>query len=769
MGVNMMRQWVRVDGTEPALVQTGNEPDEPDFWCGANLLTAYVSWGEDTFEDAVVISESCARRFSFEGLVEPGDKVSNRHGAKGVISRILPDDEMPHLPDGTPVEIVCDFIALHARMNLGQLREAILGRIARVEGRTVVSAPFSGPTDAEIHERLARAGLPENGMVTLRMGRDGPELERPSTVGWVYWGLLHHLTRSKLYGSSAHKGMRQGHMEYYALRDVGAFETIAETFNTRAVVRKAADQLPAQLAAGDVQQSGPPSPALLELQRRLSAGGVRAKLERGELRFSLAEPDGEALELASPVSHPWLRELELKCVGVMPDMHEFQALADANAQLQRVLEGRAPESLVTSSRRNLERAVGRCFSALLRPEHLRPGGQVLFSGRTIIAPAANLGADQLGVPDALAWMIFGPLLGRELGDKQSVDRHTKRAAARLDDIMARSWVILNRAPTMETTALLAFRPVRVPERAFRLHPLACRLMNADFDGDAAAVFLPITAAGQREAEEKLSIAGHLQRDRTLIGSLVPGGDPIWGLAELGRTKEGLREIVSIAGADVRAPEGFVTRGTIVQAMEEVYTCRGAAETLKVLEQLVRLGFDAAKRSGASMAPLKGGSIPPVTEPKSMDMDDCRACMDEMDDELVSRTDYDSPEIGPQLLAVKSGARGTPLQLRNCLMGCVVADIRHQLVFIRHGFIEGTTPSEQFARTVGARRGLGETALMYADWGAQSAAAKAPKGYNVLVRAIRSSRPGAVLARAASTGAADPLTDLDARLFVGLSP
>jgi hypothetical protein len=108
---------------EPALVQTGNEPDDPAFWRGRNLLTAFISWGGDTYEDGVVISESCARRLNVPFPAESGDKLSNRHGFKGVVSRILPDDEMPHLSDGTPVELVVNALSQH-RAYFGQIREA---------------------------------------------------------------------------------------------------------------------------------------------------------------------------------------------------------------------------------------------------------------------------------------------------------------------------------------------------------------------------------------------------------------------------------------------------------------------------------------------------------------------------------------------------------------------------------------------------------------------------------------------------------------------
>jgi DNA-directed RNA polymerase beta subunit len=132
MGTNMMRQWLPPSDPEPALVQSGNEPNVPDFWCGRNLLTAFICWGEDTFEEGVVLSETGARQLSYPYPVEPGDKLSNRHGIKGVVSRILPDEQMPHLADGTPVDLMFHSSGLHARMNFGQVREALLGRIARV-------------------------------------------------------------------------------------------------------------------------------------------------------------------------------------------------------------------------------------------------------------------------------------------------------------------------------------------------------------------------------------------------------------------------------------------------------------------------------------------------------------------------------------------------------------------------------------------------------------------------------------------------------------
>lgn len=108
-----------------------------------------------------------------------------------------------------------NFSNLHQRMNFGQLREAVMGRMAHAEGAPVVVARFRAPSQDEVCERLARAGLPESGMKTLTMGRGGPKLERSSTVGWVYWGRLAHLARSKVMFavSSQERGQMQGELE----------------------------------------------------------------------------------------------------------------------------------------------------------------------------------------------------------------------------------------------------------------------------------------------------------------------------------------------------------------------------------------------------------------------------------------------------------------------------------------------------------------------------------------------------------------------------
>ena len=174
-----------------------------------------------------------------------------------------------------------------------------------------------------------------------------------------------------------------------------------------------------------------------------------------------------------------------------------------------------------------------------------------------------------------------------------------------------------------------------------------------------------------------------------------------------------------------------------------------------------------------MNPFIGASLELPPEPTCDDPEAWNAHADEIAERIASRTDFASDDFGAQLLAVKSGARGSILHLARLLGGRgAVPDIHGEPVMFRHGFSGGLSPREMFAHVVGAREGLAGTARyveesLRAAYGVKEPAG--PRGFHVLARAMRAKRPGIVFARAAATGEVDPLTDLDSRLFVGLLP
>jgi hypothetical protein len=772
MGANMLRQWLPAPNPEPALVQSGNEPNSPDFWCGRNLLTAYICWSEDTFEEGIVLSESGAKQLDYPYPVEAGDKLSNRHGIKGVVSRILPDEQMPHLADGTPVELIFHSSGLHTRMNFGQLREALLGRIARIEGMPVVISPFQAPGESELRQRLVKAGLPEDGLERLRSGRDGQPFTQPNVVGWVYWGRLVHTAQSKIQASVEvlEDAQWQGEDEYQLLRNLGAFELLREQFHTRAAERTGAKGLAGQLVVGAVEQAEPPAEKFHSLSRRLAAAGIRMTFEADRLTFKFGPAEGsKILTLACSMPHPWLGERMLTEIGMLEAQPEYETLTEANTRLARMLNSQAPKSLTEPALTRLQERVQSFFDLLLTPEDVRFGSQVLFSGQAVLAPGTGLRLDQVGLAEEIAWTLFAPLVTRKLGDKGAVQKRTVQASQILDQIMADSWILLNRRPTSTPTALLAFKPVRFPDRVIRLHPLVCPLLDADFDGDQATVFLPITETAQREVGEHLSLAGHLRRDPALLKTLAPYHEAMWGLAYLSLTGAGQDEIKQLAGIDIPAPDGFITRPGLIEALARVLADQGIAATLTALERLAARGLEVAKQSGASMSPFIGAKLETPPEPDSDDPALWNSYAEQFAEQLAARTDFET-DLGAQLLAIKSGARGQVNSLA-MLLGTqgVVTDVAGQPVVIRHGYRDGLTPRELYALVASSREWMETFWRHYEQLDRRWPDSSAPKSFNVLARARRAQHPGIVFARAAAILEYDPLLDIDSRLFVGLPP
>ena len=181
--------------------------------------------------------------------VSVGDKMSGRHGNKGVISRILPEEDMPFLPDGTPVDIVLNPMGVPSRMNLGQVLEVHLGMAARALGWKVETPVFDGAKDYEIEELLEKAGLRKDGKTVVYDGRTGEPFDHPITVGVMYMLKLHHLVDDKIHarstgpyslvtqqplgGKAQFGGQRFGEMEVWALEAYGAAYTLQEMITTK--------------------------------------------------------------------------------------------------------------------------------------------------------------------------------------------------------------------------------------------------------------------------------------------------------------------------------------------------------------------------------------------------------------------------------------------------------------------------------------------------------------------------------------------------------
>ncbi|MGS0745425.1 DNA-directed RNA polymerase subunit beta [Syntrophomonas erecta subsp. sporosyntropha] len=181
--------------------------------------------------------------------ISEGDKMAGRHGNKGVISRILPEEDMPFLEDGTPVQIVLNPLGVPSRMNIGQILECHMGWAAKILGYNIATPVFDGANEMDIFEKLEEAGLPSSGKTVLYDGRTGEPFDHEVTVGYVYMLKLAHLVDDKIHarsigpyslvtqqplgGKAQFGGQRFGEMEVWALEAYGASYTLQEILTVK--------------------------------------------------------------------------------------------------------------------------------------------------------------------------------------------------------------------------------------------------------------------------------------------------------------------------------------------------------------------------------------------------------------------------------------------------------------------------------------------------------------------------------------------------------
>ena len=208
--------------------------------------------------------------------LQVGDKMAGRHGNKGVISRILPEEDMPYLPDGTPVEIVLNPLGVPSRMNVGQILETHLGWAAHALGFSIATPVFDGTSEQEIRDLLVKADLPPGGKTVLYDGMTGERFEQQVTVGYIYMLKLSHLVDDKIHarsigpyslitqqplgGKAQFGGQRFGEMEVWALEAYGAAYTLQELLTVKSDDVEGRSKVYEAIVKGDV----PDEPGLPE-------------------------------------------------------------------------------------------------------------------------------------------------------------------------------------------------------------------------------------------------------------------------------------------------------------------------------------------------------------------------------------------------------------------------------------------------------------------------------------------------------------------------
>lgn len=228
--------------------------------------------------------------------VSAGDKLAGRHGNKGVVARILPSEDMPYLPDGTPVDIVLNPLSIPSRMNVGQILEAELGWAAHELGVQMISPIFDGAKERDIRGKLKSAGLPEDGKITLYDGLTGEPMEEKVTVGYMYMMKLAHLvedkiharsigpysliTRQPLGGKAQFGGQRLGEMEVWAIEGYGAAYTLREFLTMKSDDVAGRTKMYEAIVKGELIEEGGVPESFKVLVKELQALGLSVELQK---------------------------------------------------------------------------------------------------------------------------------------------------------------------------------------------------------------------------------------------------------------------------------------------------------------------------------------------------------------------------------------------------------------------------------------------------------------------------------------------------------
>lgn len=421
------------------------------------------------------------------------------------------------------------------------------------------------------------------------------------------------------------------------------------------------------------------------------------------------------------------------------------------------------------------------------------GKRVDYSGRSVIVAGPELKINQCGLPKMMALELFKPFVIGELIAREQA--HNIRSATRmievgetavwdaLDEVIKGKYVLLNRAPSLHRLSIQAFQPVLIEGRAIQLHPLVCKGFNADFDGDQMAVHLPLSDEAQAEAREIMAANNNLLKPADGTPILHIEQDMVLGCYYMTMAPGASEKVISLRSVDealmaldagsirlqtpiripfrgeVRVttlgrtlfnevfPEDFpfqdeaMTKKRLQQVMALVYAKYGQAKTAEIADELKRLGFGGATRSGISMGMGDFTSVKGMDE-LLKDGEERAAAISEQyeqgfitEDERYRLTVENWTKIDSQVqellaeqmtgqkstmaIAITSGARGNISQMKMCVgMLGVFSDAAGRAIElpIKSGYIQGLDPLEYFTGTRGTRKALIDIALKTADAG-----------------------------------------------------
>jgi len=273
--------------------------------------------------------------------ISVGDKMAGRHGNKGIVSRILPVEDMPFMANGQPIDIVLNPLGIPSRMNVGQVLEVHLGLVAKALGIKIATPVFDGVKENDIRELLVENNFPENGKIQLYDGRTGEPFENPVTVGYMYYIKLEHMVNDKMHarstgpyayvtqqplgGKAMFGGQRFGEMEVWALEAYGATKLLQEMMTIKS------DDTEGRLATYKAIVEGLPLPepgmpeSFKVLIKELQGLGLDVQLlnDQGK-EFALSDLSADTIETFAEVTKP---KEEVKDIEL-----DFEAVSESSLE-----------------------------------------------------------------------------------------------------------------------------------------------------------------------------------------------------------------------------------------------------------------------------------------------------------------------------------------------------------------------------------------------------------------------------------------------------
>jgi len=263
--------------------------------------------------------------------ISVGDKMAGRHGNKGIVSRILPVEDMPFMANGQPIDIVLNPLGIPSRMNVGQVLEVHLGLVAKALGIKIATPVFDGVKESDIRELLKENNFPENGKIQLYDGRTGEAFENPVTVGYMYYIKLEHMVNDKMHarstgpyayvtqqplgGKAMFGGQRFGEMEVWALEAYGATKLLQEMMTVKS------DDTEGRLATYKAIVEGLPLPepgmpeSFKVLIKELQGLGLNVQLQNAQGKeFELSDLSSDTVETFAEATKPReeVKDIELE-------------------------------------------------------------------------------------------------------------------------------------------------------------------------------------------------------------------------------------------------------------------------------------------------------------------------------------------------------------------------------------------------------------------------------------------------------------------------